>query len=180
MVFSIHGFAGTGRATFPTKRWLRRNGTSHVPYKKVASPVQTSRPVGLRKQSRVLAQKVYCHLSGAMRRVHCKLLVGKGSDSYEVHYVSLRSEWQNPVPGPVLWSLFAVAMPFPTLRFHSHRKNFYSILRIAGESTRLFLIPCWYGKIESCLKLCLKVTYWLFLLNPYTTPQIIAFRQFPN
>ena len=81
---------------------------------------------------------------------------------------------------PVPWSLFAVAMPFPTLRFHSHRKNFYSILRIAGESTRLFLIPCWYGKIESCLKLCLKVTYWLFLLNPYTTPQIIAFRQFPN
>ena len=30
-------FAGTGRARFPTIRWLRRNGTSHVPYKKLAS-----------------------------------------------------------------------------------------------------------------------------------------------
>jgi|GEM_PF-1892555 len=61
------GFAGTGQAAFPTKGWLCRKGTSHVPYEKMAahgglkthkvridessrcfqytaSPVQTSRP----------------------------------------------------------------------------------------------------------------------------------------
>ncbi|GEM_PF-3372612 len=35
---SIHGFAGTGQATFPTERGLRRNGTIRVPYEKMASP----------------------------------------------------------------------------------------------------------------------------------------------
>jgi len=34
------GFAGTGQAAFPTKRWLCRNGTSRVPYQKMASPEQ--------------------------------------------------------------------------------------------------------------------------------------------
>jgi hypothetical protein len=29
------GLAGTGQATFPKERGLRRNGTSHVPYEKI-------------------------------------------------------------------------------------------------------------------------------------------------
>ena len=33
-----HGFTGTGQAAFPTEIWLRRNGTSRVPYNKIASP----------------------------------------------------------------------------------------------------------------------------------------------
>ena len=32
------GFAGMRQAALPTKRWLRRNGTSRVPYEKMASP----------------------------------------------------------------------------------------------------------------------------------------------
>jgi len=33
-----HGFTGTGQAAFPTEIWLRRNGTSRVPYNNIASP----------------------------------------------------------------------------------------------------------------------------------------------
>ena len=36
------GFAGTNVS--PTKRWLRRNGTSRVPYEMTVSPVRRSRP----------------------------------------------------------------------------------------------------------------------------------------
>ncbi|GEM_PF-5541452 len=36
------GFAGTNVS--PTKRWLRRNGTSRVPYEMMVSPVRRSRP----------------------------------------------------------------------------------------------------------------------------------------
>jgi hypothetical protein len=42
------GFAGTGQAAFPTERWLRRNGTSRVPYEKMASP-ERDEPRSLQK-----------------------------------------------------------------------------------------------------------------------------------
>ena len=76
---SIDGFAGTGQATFPTttslrrnemkdvfhaERWLRWNGTSHVPYNNIASPVQTSRPKGSQKWTWVLAKRCVVILKG--------------------------------------------------------------------------------------------------------------------
>ena len=42
------GFAGMGKAAFPTERWLRRNEASCVPYGKMASP-ERDKPRSLRK-----------------------------------------------------------------------------------------------------------------------------------